>query len=351
MNDFREKVQKEAVKVALTKSCGLLDITMRLGKTKIGLDLASNFKKVLVSYPNIKIKDSWLSDSIKFSINIDHIEFTTHLSLVKKDLSLYDCIILDEIQDVSENQWNYIALSTYSRLYGLSGTPPNRGEKLLFINNYCPIIYSKKLDETTGKTNKDYEIIVHLLQPSDKKDLLLKSGKYWSEQNKIQFFENKYLATRHFKDMLQLIQTIQNSPTKLNYLKQLTNKLNKCLIFVETAKHCEFLAYPSYQSKEKNSESNLNDFLEGKINKLSTINQLKAGITFEDLNQVVILHCYSSNNKAAQKLARALNYVENEKAIIHILCLDNTRDKKWVEKGLSEFQPNKIKYITDENNI
>ena len=347
--DFRKIVQKEAVEIALSKTSGLLDITMRLGKTKIGLDLASNFKKVLVSYPNVKIKDSWINDSIKFNINIDHIEFTTHLSLVKKDLSLYDCILLDEIQDVSENQWNYIALSTYNRLYGLSGTPPNKGEKLQFINNYCPIIYSKKLDETTGKTNKDYEIIVHLLQPSSKKDLPLKSGKFWSEQNKIQFFENKYTATRNFKDMLQLIQTIQNSSTKLNYLKLLVSNLNKCLIFVETAKHCEFLGYPSYQSKEKNSEQNLNDFLNGKINKLLTINQLKAGITFEDLNEVVILHCYSSNNKAAQKLARALNYVENEKATIHILCLDNTRDKKWVEQGLSEFQQNKIKWIKNLN--
>ncbi len=343
--DFRKIVQKEAVEIALSKTSGLLDITMRLGKTKIGLDLASNFKKVLVSYPNVKIKDSWINDSIKFNINIDHIEFTTHLSLVKKNLSLYDCILLDEIQDVSENQWNYIALSTYNRLYGLSGTPPNKGEKLQFINNYCPIIYSKKLDETTGKTNKDYEIIVHLLQPSSKKDLPLKSGKFWSEQNKIQFFENKYTATRNFKDMLQLIQTIQNSPTKLNYLKLLVTNLNKCLIFVETAKHCEFLSYPSYQSKEKNSEQNLNDFLNGKINKLLTINQLKAGITFEDLNEVVILHCYSSNNKAAQKLARALNYVENEKATIHILCLDNTRDVSWVQSGLAEFDKNKIKWI------
>jgi len=340
--NFREIVQREAVEVALSKTCGLLDITMRLGKTLIGLRLASNFKKVLVSYPNVKIQDSWIKDSVKFGININHIDFTTHRSIVKKNLSLYDCIILDEIQDVSENQWNYIALSTYSRLYGLSGTPPNKGEKLHFINKYCPIIYSKKLDETTGKTNKDHEIIVHLLKPSDKKDLPLKSGKFWSEQNKIQFFENKYLNTRNFKDMLQLIQSIQNSPTKLNYLKQLVSQLGKCLIFVETAKHCHFLGYPSYQSQEKNSEQNLEDFLNGKINKLLTINQLRAGITFEDLNEVVILHCYSSNNKAAQKLARALNYVENEKAIIHILCLYNTRDKKWVQQGLSEFQQNKI---------
>lgn len=343
--NFRELVQKEAVETALKHKSGTLDITMRLGKTLIGIKIASNFKKVLVSYPNVKIKDSWINDSIKFNINIDHIEFTTHLSLVKKNLSLYDCILLDEIQDVSENQWNYIALSSYSRLYGLSGTPPNKGEKLQFINNYCPIIYSKKLDETTGKTNKDYEIIVHLLKPNSNKNLKLKSGKYWSEENKINFFENKYKASRNFKDMLQLMQSIQNSETKLTYLKNLLNKIGKSLIFVETAKHCEYLKLPSYQSKEKNSEQNLELFLNNKINKLLTINQLKAGITFEDLNEVVILHCYSSNNKSAQKLARALNYVENQTAKIHILCLDNTRDVSWVQSGLAEFDTKKIKWI------
>ena len=60
---------------------------------------------------------------------------------------------------------------------------------------------------------------------------------------------------------------------------------------------------------------------------------------------MVILHCYSSNNKSAQKLARALNYVENQTAKIHILCLDNTRDVSWVQSGLAEFDKNKIKWI------
>ena len=80
----------------------------------------------------------------------------------------------------------------------------------------------------------------------------------------------------------------------------------------------------------------------GKIPILSSIGKLKAGITFKNLNTCIILHCYSSNNKAIQKIGRALNYVEGEKAIIHIICLNNTIDVQWTQKGLSELNQNKI---------
>jgi hypothetical protein len=128
----------------------------------------------------------------------------------------------------------------------------------------------------------------------------------------------------------------------MEYMKKLSNKIDRGLFFVETAKQCEALGFPSYHSKESNSEQNLVDFKAGVINKLGTINQLQAGITFQDLNEVVILHCYSSNNKAAQKLARALNYVENQTATIHIIGLKNTRDEQWIQSGLKDFDNSKI---------
>lgn len=340
--DFRQQMQKEAIEAALSKNYGSLQIPMRGGKTKVGLDIAKNFNKVLISYPNQSIYNSWKEDSEKFGIDISHCVFTTHISLNKHNLKDYDCAILDEIHAVSENQWYFIESNLPVRMYGLSGTLPDRGDKVLFIRKYCPVIYSKTLDETTGKTNKDYKIIVHLLKPSSERNIALKSGKFWSESQRIAFFENKYNLSRNFSDMLMLIRAIQDSPTKMEYMKKLSNKIDRGLFFVETAKQCEALGFPSYHSKESNSEQNLVDFKAGVINKLGTINQLQAGITFQDLNEVVILHCYSSNNKAAQKLARALNYVENQTATIHIIGLKNTRDEQWIQSGLKDFDNSKI---------
>ena len=38
------------------------------------------------------------------------------------------------------------------------------------------------------------------------------------------------------------------------------------------------------------------------------------------------------------------NYVEGEKATIHIIGLKGTRDEQWIKKGLAEFNQDKITY-------
>lgn len=343
--NFREQVQKEASETLLKFDCGTANVAMRLGKTVLGLKIASNFNKVLVSYPIDGIKKGWISDAEEFEFDISNITFTTHLSLTKHDLSQFDCVILDELHDISINNWEFIAASKYKKLYGLTGTPPNRGEKKSYMNMYCPIRYTKTINETTGITNKDYKIIVHLVKPSEKRDIPLKSGKFWSEKAKIDFYNAKYQSTKQFSIMLMLIRAIQNSKTKFKYLKKLTRSLDKGLIFVETIEQCDNLPYPSVHSKNSESEYNLEQFKEGNIPILSSIGKLKAGITFKDLNTCVILHCYSSNNKAIQKIGRTLNYVEGEEAVIHIICLDDTIDVQWCEKGLKDLDQSKIKWI------
>ena len=145
--------------------------------------------------------------------------------------------------------------------------------------------------------------------------------------------------------MLILIKAIQKSKSKFEYFKKLASTLNRGLLFVETIEQCDELPYPSVHSKNLESDFNLEQFQMGNIPILSSIGKLKAGITFKNLNNCIILHCYSSNNKAIQKIGRILNYVEGEKATIHILCLNNTIDAQWVQKGLADLDQSKIKWI------
>ena len=339
--EFRQEVQNKAIKILLNSDRAGVNISMRLGKTKIGLETAQKFKKVLVSYPFESVKSAWISDSKEFNLPIEHITFTTNLSLYNEDLNLYDAIILDEYQLISINLWEYIDGFKPKVVKGLSGTPP-KGEKASFVNKYCPILYTVTLDETSGITSKDYEIVVHLLSPSNENNILLKSGKKWSEKAKIQFWENKYKQSRSFQDMLRIIQSIQNSDTKLNYFKTLASKIDRGLLFLETTKQCDEIGYPVYHSKSKQSEINLELFQNGEIDKIATISQLSVGKTFKNLKECIILHCYASTNKSQQKLGRVLNYVEGEKALIHILCLNNTRDLQWTQKALEDLDQSKI---------
>ena len=48
----RDEIQQEAINTALLHNNGTLDISVRVGKTKIGLEIASKFKNVLVNFMN-----------------------------------------------------------------------------------------------------------------------------------------------------------------------------------------------------------------------------------------------------------------------------------------------------------
>lgn len=343
--DFRAKVQEEAVNALLSTSKGSIDISMRLGKTKIGLEVASTFKKVLVSYPNKSIKDSWESDSEKFGIGIEHITFTTHVSLFKHTLRDYDCVILDEIDQVSMKGFEHLAIFPPLHLYGMSGTMPTKGDKAYYIKRLCPIVYTKTLDETTGITNKDYTIIVHSIKPSSVKNIPLSKGGYWSEAAKINFFDSKYQSTRNFKMMIQLMHAIAYSDTKYQYALKLAKSMKRGLLFLEKIEQCEKSGFPTYHTKSKNAEENLKDFQNQKINILATVSQLKAGISFPVLNEAILLHSYSSNNRSSQKIGRCLQYAENEIATIHLIVLEGTRDEMWAKEALKGFDQSKIQYV------
>lgn len=345
---MRDIIQAEAVEKGLLGNNCTLILPVRTGKCKIGLEIAKNFTKVLIAYPNNSILESWKNDAIKFNYDASKIIFTTFLSLDKYKLDDFDLVIIDEVQDFSIGCWEYLTGFNIKKLICLTATPPNKGEKKVFLDKYAPITYERSLDETTGVLQKDYTITVHLLEPSNEKNIPLAKGGAWSEKAKIDFWERKYTMSRNFQDMLRLIQSIQNSKTKLDYVKKLSNKLDRCLIFLETQKQCEELGYSTYHSKHGSSEENLQLFQEGKINHLTCVKQLSAGISFKNLNKCIILHAYASNSKFHQKLGRVLNLIDNKDSFaqIHLIVLKGTRDENWAKSSLSYFDSSKIIWKT-----
>ncbi|NBX98518.1 hypothetical protein EBQ81_06720, partial [bacterium] len=95
----REQVQQDALDIAIKhKRCGM-GISMGVGKTLIGLRYLDYYRgldkkvRVLIVAPKLSIFDSWKSDAEKFNIDINNVEFTTYLSLHKKDPSDYDVLV------------------------------------------------------------------------------------------------------------------------------------------------------------------------------------------------------------------------------------------------------------------
>jgi superfamily II DNA or RNA helicase len=168
---------------------------------------------------------------------------------------------------------------------------------------------------------------------------------FWSERAKINYLDSH--ANESFMVMIKLIQTIAGSSVKWKKLRELLATFNRCLVFVETIQQCGEICRYTYHSKNSDqvNKENLRKFNDGEINFLATINQLNAGITFPNLNRAILLHSYASSSKAVQRISRTLNYLEGESAELHIICMNNTRDVVWTQKGLEYLGNENITWI------
>ena len=155
---------------------------MGVGKTKLGLmhmkSKFTDYSKFLVVAPKLSIFQSWKDDAEKFGYSylLDHIEFSTYLSLHKQDND-YDIIYLDECHSLLESHQEFLDQFN-GKILGLTGTPPARKSSIKYkmVNKYCPIIFEFSVDEATDSNIlNDYKIIIHQLELSKIKNLAKKS--------------------------------------------------------------------------------------------------------------------------------------------------------------------------------
>lgn len=358
MSDLKSNVQQEALKEIAKYKRATVVMSMGLGKTLLGLlDMAARFNEFstfLVVAPKKSIYTSWIDDAKKFNLEflIDHIKFTTYLSLPKQSVN-YQKVYLDECHNLlnSHSEW----LKQYKGdILGLTGTPPTYKdkEKSEMIETYCPIVFSKDLNfAVDNKILNDYKIFIHYLDLDTAKNTKFGKG-YASEEVIYKFWSNKLAdAINNPKQNKLMIQNLsimrmralQSFDSKTNYAKKILYKSSdKTIVFANTKKQADSICKTSYYSGKPNAERNLVDFKLGNVLQLSCVLQLNEGITIPDLKRGIILHSYANNRKSSQRIGRLLRLNPNDTSNIHILCYRNTVDESWVTSALSSFDPNKI---------
>ena len=136
---------------------------------------------------------------------------------------------------------------------------------------------------------------------------------------------------------------MQGYPTKVEYVKEILKKIqHKTLVFANTKAQADELCKHSCHSSNPKSDENLQLFKEGKIYRLSCIDQLSEGANIPELKVGIIMHSYSNERKATQKIGRFLRLSPEETAIIHILCFEDSVDLHWVKNALKSFNQSKI---------
>jgi superfamily II DNA or RNA helicase len=324
--------------------------------------MASNYTDIarfLVVAPKTSIFTSW-SDEMEqnnFSYLKEHTIFTTYRSLTKQDFD-YDYIYLDECHSLkaNHNEWLKEYIKKGGRIVGLTGTYPvqKTSEKGKMCNFYCPKLYEYNVDNAVeDNILNDYHIYIHELQINVKPTIKMigQHGEFMtSEMNQYMYWTNRLETANPGKEeqicRIQRMKTLQSFDSKETYAKLLfESQTEKTIIFANTQEQADRLCKHSYHSNNTDSNYNLIAFKKGDILKLAAVEQLSEGVTIPNLKVGIIMHSYSNNTKAAQKIGRLLRLNPDDKGIVHILCYTNSVDKDWVTNALAKFNQEKISWI------
>jgi superfamily II DNA or RNA helicase len=354
---LRDKRQQEFADIFLNHGeFGILNLCPRFGKIYTSINILKKLDKnikVLIAYPDLKIKAAWEADFETRGYNNPNVTYTTHLSIKKHTEEKYDLVILDEIHLLSEAQIEAVKELTCVSVLGLTGTLSSSTETTLREELKLCVLAEYTIDQAIKEgVIVDYQItVVHV--PLDNSVKVDYKGKMKTEKTQFDAYGwviNKMMATGKDTMFLRLarMRIIQNSLAKLNKTKELLAKHadERILVFCGITKIADKLGIPSYHSKSTEKEI-FTDFAEGKGNHLAVVKIGNTGVTYKPLNRVIINYFDSNGENLAQKINRCMAMEYNnpdKKAQIYIVCSTEEVELKWLNKALEFFDQDKIKH-------
>jgi superfamily II DNA or RNA helicase len=360
--NVREKIQDEATTAIRSNMYeGIAEVAPRVGKCKISIDalnLIKSPKKVLIMAPKTPIFDSWKSDikrwGLQDKITVDYVWSNS----IYKNTEHYDLIIADEIHEYNENVLKalYARRKEGTKILGLTGTLDGNSKDFIRFHLGIGPIYTYTVEQAIkDKIVADYKIYCVGVDLDDVSKNVVSGTKekpfmqtekqaytYWDNQyvkamNRQQYKSQKFLMSKR-RDV------IYNSHTKFLAAKYITSKVDRCIIFSGYQKIADKLGDAPYHSKS--DKQSLQDFQDGKIDKLSAVSMISMGVTISDLKIAVFNQLKSGENLAVQQAMRAMNIDGDKIATIYIIYLKGTRDEIWLNSALNGFEKSKISYCS-----
>lgn len=390
----RDEIQKLCLELQ-SEQFVLLNFCTRLGKTKAGINCIGK-GKVLIVTPTHLINKGWEDEMCKTKHDYKIICYASF----HKELAEYDCIIFDEchhittrIQEIFEG---HLDSNPNLRVIWLTGTLPYNQK--VYWNKFTKgkgFIWTIELSEAIswGIIPPPQIVCVGLSLKNDKRYLLYHKGKNKSKQNLVvQYKSKEFWDNIRRKDINLLVQVtelewnemIENDikywrelsedpnskvPTQIisnkinrlgnerksmysqlknRYLKKITNYFwldeKRVVYFCNDIPQTEFIDKRfAVHSKKKGGQQLVEDFNEGIVSKLISVNQLNEGVNLYQVDAAIIVQCSLSTIRSSQQSARPLI---SEYPLIIILYYKNTRDQEYVEKFVKQFNPEYIQWLT-----
>lgn len=359
MGDIRDQLQQEAVQHYLNgkpKTC--FNISVRFGKTRLGIMImqAIKAKRVLILYPELNIKKAWDDEFEKMGWKPEEVVYSTYISLSKQEGEKYDFIVGDEIHKASDNAlWNLDSiLNVNDRFLGLSGTYSDKTKYQLW--DYCGLKISHEYNTENAIEDNivaNYEVNVITFNVDAVNQYLKKTKtKQWMtteakelayltkvlDTAKMQNRDMKFPALNRMRFINKLPSLKRNTQILMSHLKD-----KRYLLYGADTDFVDGLGIPTHHSKNI-KEDNLKKFQDGEINQLGLVQLASQGVTFKNLDTVVITNINSNSENLFQKLGRTLLQEESKVSKIYILCTDESFQKKWLLAALADIPKEKITY-------
>ena len=354
-DELQEEFIERGLKFFKNNKAGYFDLAMRFGKCRTTIEiLKRKFKKkhtVLIAYPDNKLKQTWIDEMELWDYTNADVELVNFSSL-KKYLGIsYDFFIIDEFHSCSPNERDQAQAIMEGCDYTLclSGTISDDTR----FDWELPEIASYSTQEgIRDGILADYQISVHLVELDNVIKVADKKGKEKTEKKR--YADYSFVIEklkREGANFMHLALTrnrlSQSSIGKMNHLKKLLKKLEdkRVIIFTGLANVADSIGIPSYHSKSKD-ESAYTGFQEGEHNHLALAAMGKMGVTYKNLDSVILLNFTYNAEESSQILNRAIKLDYNGKvADLHILCLNEPPELKKIKESLSMLDQSKIKYL------
>jgi superfamily II DNA or RNA helicase len=313
-------------------------------------------KRVLILYPEVNIKKAWEDEFEKMGWKPKEVVYSTYISLIKQDGEKFDFIIGDEIHKASDNAlWNLDSiLNINNRFLGLSGTYSDKTKDQLW--EYCRLKISHEYNTEAAIEDNivaNYEVNVITFNVDTINEYLKKTKyKQWmtTEAKELVYLtkvldtakasgrDMKFPALNRMRFINKLPSLKRNTQILMHHLKD-----KRYLLYGADTDFVDGLGIPTHHSKNI-KEDNLKKFQDGEINQLGLVQLASQGVTFKNLDTVIITNINSNSENLFQKLGRTLLLDSSKVSQIYILCTDEPFQKKWLDASLKDIPREKITF-------
>jgi superfamily II DNA or RNA helicase len=189
---------------------------------------------------------------------------------------------------------------------------------------------------------KNRRIIIECTQQQYYDDISSKIA-WYKRKMFMEVFKNKFLQESGIR-----LKWLSDQKTKYIHILLTILQDQRTLTFCNGIAQTEILGEYCVNSKNEESQNNLDMFNKGLINHITACNMLDEGVNLTNCRVGVYATLNSSDRMITQKLGRLLRHPD---PILIIPYFKNTRDEEIVGKMIEDYNPELVTTITNLNQL